>query len=365
MAELDLTVSQLCGQLLVGGFAGTTLPDSYAAALREGRRAGAILFKRNIADVGQIVALNAAIIDAAGREAPPLIAVDQEGGRVARLKAPFLDVPPMRLLGERNDLGLTREVAVQMGRELSAHGFNMDFAPVMDVDSNPDNPIIGDRSFGRDARTVMTHGVAFIQGLQQENVLACAKHFPGHGDTELDSHLDLPTVDQPRERLDRIEIPPFRAASGAGVASMMSAHVVYPALEPDVPATLSRAVCTSLLRQEIGFEGVLFSDDLEMGAIAKHHGASHAACESIWAGCDVLLICSDEALQDDVHAALVARCEEEPRFLERCQQAATRSLRIRRLVPPRVAAERERSAILASGEGLARRLAELAEGASA
>ncbi|HHH30687.1 MAG TPA: beta-N-acetylhexosaminidase [Polyangiaceae bacterium] len=365
MAELDLTVSQLCGQLLVGGFSGTTLPTSYATALAEGRRAGAILFARNIESVDQVVALNAAIIEAAATQAPPLIAVDQEGGRVARLTAPFLDVPPMRRLGERDDLGLTREVAVQMARELSAHGFNLDFAPVMDVDSNPDNPIIGDRSFGRDARTVMTHGVAFIQGLQRENVLACAKHYPGHGDTSLDSHLDLPTVDQPLDRLKRIEIPPFRAASGAGVASMMSAHVVYPALEPAVPATFSRAVCTALLRHEIGFDGVLFSDDLEMGAIAKHHGIARAARESIWAGCDVLLICSDEALQDQAHAALVKACDDDPRFLERCREAATRSLRIRRLVPPRIAPDRDRQAILAGNEGLARRLVELVPEASA
>jgi beta-N-acetylhexosaminidase len=327
--------------------------------LVEGRRAGAILFSRNIENAGQVAALNGAIIEASGPTAPPLIAVDQEGGRVARLKAPFLKVPPMRRLGERDDLGLTREVAEQMGRELAAHGFNLDFSPVMDVDSNPDNPIIGDRSFGRDARTVMTHGVAFIQGLQQENVLACAKHFPGHGDTALDSHLDLPTVDQPLDRLNRIEIPPFRAASGAGVASMMSAHVVYPALEPAIPATFSRAVCTALLRQRIGFDGVLFSDDLEMGAIAKHHGVDHAARESIWAGCDILLICSDEALQDEAHAALVKACEDDPRFLERCREAATRSLRIRRLVPPRIAPERERAAILAGNEALARRLGEL------
>lgn len=361
MAELDLTVSQLCGQLLVGGFVGTRLPPSYATALAEGRRAGAILFARNIEDAEQVVALNTQMIEAAGAEAPPLVAVDQEGGRVARLKAPFLKVPPMRRLGELDDLGLTREVAVQMARELSAHGFNLDFSPVMDVDSNPLNPIIGDRSFGRDARTVMTHGVAFIQGLQQENVLSCAKHYPGHGDTELDSHLDLPTVDQPLDRLRRIEIPPFRAASGAGVASMMSAHVVYPALEPAVPATFSRAVCTALLRQEIGFDGVLFSDDLEMGAIAKHHGIAHAAREAIWAGCDVLLICSDEALQDEAHAALVEACDDDPRFLERCREAATRSLRIRRLVPPRVLPERERRAVLASNEALARRLAELVE----
>jgi beta-N-acetylhexosaminidase len=358
VAVSELSLVELCGQLIVGGFSGEVLPEGYRAALSERRRGGAVLFSRNIANPVQVADLNEAMIDAGG-EFPPLIAVDQEGGRVARLKAPFLDVPPMRTFGEHDDLSLTMQVAEQMGRELAAHGFNMDFAPVMDVDSNPDNPIIGDRSFGRDPRTVMTHGVAFMRGLQEANVLACAKHFPGHGDTELDSHLDLPTVDQPLGRLQAIEIPPFRAASGAGIASFMSAHVVYPAFEPEIPATFSRAICTALLRQEIAFDGVLFSDDLEMGAISKNHGIEHAAREAIWAGCDVLLICSDEVLQDRAHAALIEGCEKDEAFLARCREAAERSLKIRRLAPPAVAEPRERARIFAGAEAVARRIAEL------
>src|SRR5690606_15223309 len=164
-----------------------------------------------------------------------------------------------------------RDVAEQVGKEPPAVGFNMNFAPGMDVDSNPDNPGIGDRAFGRDPPTLMKQGVAIVRGLQEGGVLACARLFPGHGDTEHASHLELPTVRHAADWLARVEIPPFRAASGAGVAAMMSAHVVYPALEPDMPATMSRAVCTGLLREQIGFEGVLFSDDVEMGAVAKHH----------------------------------------------------------------------------------------------
>jgi beta-N-acetylhexosaminidase len=277
----------------MGGFDGLELTASYSDALARGERCGAILFKRNVHELQQVARLNQAIVAACGAAggAPPLIAVDQEGGRVARLGPPFLRLPPMRRLAQRDDLDLTRRVAVELARQLAVLGFNLDFTPVMDVDSNPDNPIIGDRAFGSDPRSVMQHGVAFIRGLQENGVLACAKHYPGHGDTALDSHLELPYVDHDAERLHQVEIPPFRAASGAGVASMMSAHVVYRALEAEVPATFSRAICTALLRKEIGFEGVLFSDDLEMGAIAKHHSIEHAAVEAVWAGCDVLLIC--------------------------------------------------------------------------
>lgn len=331
-----LTLEQICGQLVIGGFDGHSLPAGYRAELAAGRRGGAILFRRNVGDADQLAALNQAIAGASPADLPPLIGVDQEGGRVVRLDAPFLAVPPMRVLGQADDLALTARVGEQMGKELRAVGFNLDFSPVMDVDSNPDNPVIGDRAFGRDPRTVMRHGVALLRGLQGAGVLACAKHFPGHGDTALDSHLDLPTVAHAADRLARVEIPPFRAASGAGVAAMMSAHVVYPALDPDVPATLSRAICTSLLRTEIGFEGVLFSDDLEMGAVAKQRAIAETAIDAVWAGCDALLICKDEDRQALAHEALVRHAESDSFFADRCREAAARVLRVRRLQPPRV-----------------------------
>jgi beta-N-acetylhexosaminidase len=333
--KLDMELPVLCGQLIVGGFDGAEPPARYLAALAAGRRGGAILFRRNLPDVAATARLCQALAAAGGPSLPPFIAVDQEGGRVTRLPEPFLALPPMRALGELGDLALIRRAARAVASELRAVGINLNFAPVLDVDSNPDNPIIGDRAFGRDPRTVMRSAVAFLQGLQDEHVLACGKHFPGHGDTALDSHLALPTIGHDRRRLEQIEIPPFRAASGAGVASMMTAHIVVEALDPGVPATLSRAVCGSLLRAEIGFEGVLFSDDLEMAAIAAHHPIEDAAVEAIWAGCDVLLVCKDEDRQDRAHEALVRRAERDPRFRDRCVEAATRGLKLRRLCPPR------------------------------
>ncbi len=335
MATLELPLQRLCGQIIVGGFEGPELSPRFEQALREGRRGGAILFKRNLPDFDVVARICGAIGAAAPREMPPFIGVDQEGGRVTRLPKPFLTLPPMRLLGEIGDLGLIRRAARAVATELAAVGFNLNFAPVLDVDSNPDNPIIGDRSFGRDPRTVMRAGVAFMQGLQDKNVLARGKHFPGHGDTSVDSHLDLPIITHDRARLEAVELPTFRAASGAGIATLMTAHLVVEALDPGVPATLSRAICASLLRAEIGFEGVLFSDDLEMAAIAARYPIEEAAVEAVWAGCDALLICKSEDLQDRALEALVKKCEADTRFRDRCAEAVGRCLRVRRLAPPR------------------------------
>jgi len=322
-------LSRLCGQLIVGGFASTALSSSFAEALAQGRRGGAILFRRNIASLEQVAQLNASILQAAGPGPTPIIAVDQEGGRVARLGPPFFTLPPMRRLASAGDTALTEQAATQVGYELRALGFNLDFAPVMDVDSNPANPVIGDRAFGLDTETVIAHGLAFTRGLQRAGVLACAKHFPGHGDTLLDSHLDLPVVDQPLQRLQQVELAPFAAASKL-VDSMMSAHVVYPALDADKPATFSSRICTDLLREQMGFDGVLFSDDLEMGAVAKHQDIEQAAVASVRAGCDVLLICKDEQAQERAHHALLRCCQSDSAFRQRCLQAARRALRMRR-----------------------------------
>ena len=335
MPTLDLDLPRLCGQILVGGFDGPTLTPRFEKALREGRRGGAILFKRNLPDLDTTAQVCSAIRSAAQGELPPLVGVDQEGGRVTRLPSPFLALPPMRLLGEIGDLALIRRAARAVAVELAAVGITLDFAPVLDVDSNPDNPVIGDRAFGRDPRTVMRAGVAFVQGLQDRSVLACGKHFPGHGDTSVDSHVGLPVITHDRARLERIELPPFRAASGAGIASLMTAHVVCEALDPGVPATLSRAICASLLRAEIGFDGVLFSDDLEMAAVAARYTIEELAVEAVWAGCDALLICKSEDAQDRAHEALVKKAEQDRRFRDRCAEAAGRCLRIRRLAPPR------------------------------
>lgn len=336
--QLDVELEVLCGQLIVGGFDGAEPPARYLRALADGRRGGAILFRRNTPDLAATARLCQALAAAAGPDRPPFLGIDQEGGRVTRLPAPFLTLPPMRALGELVDLSLLRRAARAVAAELRAVGINLNFAPVLDVDSNPANPVIGDRAFGRDPGAVAQRGVAFLEGLQEEGVLACGKHFPGHGDTDLDSHLALPRIAHDRARLERIELVPFRAACGAGVATLMTAHLVVEALDPGVPATLSRTICTGLLRDEIGFQGVLFSDCLQMAAIAANYPIEDAAPAAIEAGCDVLLVCHDEDVQDRAHEALVRKAERDARFRERCAEAASRSLQARRRCPPRPSA---------------------------
>ncbi len=293
------------GQLLFAGFAGTTLPDDLAALVGAGRVGGVVLFARNVESPEQLRALVGELHARAPADAPLCVAIDQEGGRVQRLRAPWTEWPPMRRLGERGSPADTQALAGALGRELADLRIDLDFAPVADVDTNPANPVIGDRSFSRDPDDVARHAVAFTLGLQHEGVAACAKHFPGHGDTTVDSHLDLPRIEHARERLERVELVPFRAAAAAGVASMMTAHVWLPRIDAQLPATLSPAVL-ALLRDEIGYGGLVFSDDLEMRAIAGRFAPADVTHAALAAGVDALLVCSRADLRDEVLAALEA-----------------------------------------------------------
>jgi beta-N-acetylhexosaminidase len=318
----------LCGSLVIGGFAGTSLPESFARALRQRRRGGVIFFKSNVEGGPAQVAALAREVHAASSEAP-LVGVDQEGGLVARLGAPFLEVPPMRTVASWGDVALAERIAHAVGSELRALGFTIDFAPVLDVNTCAENPVIGDRAFGDGADTCARFGAAWIRGLQSAGLLACGKHFPGHGDTSKDSHVDLPVVNQPAVRIEAIELAPFRAAVTAGVASMMTAHVVYPAIDPDHPATLSENVCTGL-RERLGFDGMLVSDDLEMRAIAARWSTGEAAVQAVAAGCDALLVCWSDEKQEQAVDSLVREAEGSPAFRTRCEQALRRTMTARR-----------------------------------
>ncbi|HVN87703.1 MAG TPA: beta-N-acetylhexosaminidase [Candidatus Binatia bacterium] len=251
---------------------------------------GVILFRRNVGEVKPLAALTAEL---RGLPSQPLVAIDHEGGRVLRVGAPFTTFPAMATVGATGDAEIAEQVGYAMGRELAAVGIDLNFAPVLDVHSNPANPVIGDRAFSDAPSVVATMGVAFMRGLQAGGVLACGKHFPGHGDTEVDSHLALPTVRRDRSELDRVELPPFCAAIAAGIPLIMTAHVCYPALDPQRPATLSPPILRALLREQLDFRGVVVSDDLEMRAISGHHDIGVAAVATIAAGVDLLSICAD------------------------------------------------------------------------
>ena len=295
------------GQLLIGSLAGTTISQELRSLAREFQLGGVTLFKRNIEAPEQVAELSHDLQAMAG-ELPLWVAVDQEGGRVARLKAPFTEWPPMATLGRSGSTSLATRFAAALATELKAVGVTLDFAPVLDIHTNPKNPIIGDRALAEDADAVGRLGVAIIRGLQENGVAACGKHFPGHGDTAVDSHLELPLVEHPPDRIRRVECVPFREAVRAGVAFIMTAHLLVPALDEELPATLSPRIVQAMLRDELQYGGVILSDDLEMKAIANTYAVPDAAVQAIAAGCDGVLICSGDveaqagALEALVHA---------------------------------------------------------------
>jgi beta-N-acetylhexosaminidase len=325
------------------GFHGTAPSPEVLGLIRRGVH-GVVLFGRNVEDAEQVAALVAALKRAAGR--PLLVAIDQEGGRVARLRAPqgFTELPPMRALGEAGDASLAREVGALLGRELRAVGIDQDYAPVVDVDTNPANPVIGDRSLSRDPVRVARLGAALAEGLQSAGVAACAKHFPGHGDTSQDSHRDLPRLPHAPARLEEVELLPFRALARAGVASMMTAHVVFEAIDRERPATLAPAVMR-LLRERVGFDGCCVSDDLEMRAIAEHFPLEEAAPGALAAGVDALLVCHHADVQ---HRAidLARRAVEDGRVgRERLGEAKARVARLLAFAGPAPDPRRAREAL--------------------
>jgi beta-N-acetylhexosaminidase len=327
MNELE----RLAGNAIVCGFTGLEAPPPVRQWLSEDAVAGVILFERNIDDVEQAAESIASWF--AGRDPvlPILVCVDQEGGRVARFGEPVLRLPPMRTLAAVGDTKLTHDAASVLGQQLRAIGINLDFAPVLDVDTNPENPVIGDRAFGRTPDTVIEHALAFAEGLHDGGVLSCGKHFPGHGDTDLDSHLALPTLHHDRSRLDEVELRPFRAAA-TRIPSIMTAHVVFDAVDPNVPATMSPAAIGKLLREDVGFEGAVFSDDLEMKAITERYSIEEAGVLAIEAGCDLLLVCSDLDAAARLRETLATEAGRSERFRARLTKARARADALRQQI---------------------------------
>ncbi|GAB2509632.1 beta-N-acetylhexosaminidase [Paramicrobacterium agarici] len=272
---------------LLPGFAGTTLPDWLAARLRDGL-GGVCIFGPNIEDAAQLRRLTDQIRAANPRA---IVAIDEEGGDVTRLHyATGSPYPGNAVLGRLDDTAVTARVAATVAAELRATGCTLDFAPSVDVNSNPLNPVIGVRSFGADEQLVARHGAAWVTGLQDAGVAACAKHFPGHGDVDADSHIALPVLDVDRETLLRRELVPFAAAIDAGVASIMTSHIMLPQIDADHPATMSSAVLERLLRGDLGFEGLIVSDALDMAGASGEIGIPEAAVRSLAAGVDLLCI---------------------------------------------------------------------------
>jgi beta-N-acetylhexosaminidase len=288
---------------LLLGFPGKEASPELSSMLRDGL-AGVAIYPRNFHSPEQLRTLTAALRRAA-RE-PIVIGIDQEGGTKFSLPEPFTPWPSPTELGLIGDAALVEEVARAIALELRAIGVNTDFAPMLDLAVNPESPVTKGRSLGRDAREVARLGAAFLRGLAAEGVLGCAKHFPGHGDAMLDPHLDLPIFHGTRERLQQEEFVPFAAAITAGAPMIMTAHILLPKIDADMPASLSSRVLQRMLRGDLAFEGVILADDLGMGALSRTYGCGDSAVRTLQAGTDIAMLCHNSTVVGPAIEALGA-----------------------------------------------------------
>ena len=326
----EMTIEEKVGQLIMVGFDGTQANEAIETQIRQRFVGGVVLFSRNIQSPRQTAELTnqlQRLAEATTRQIPLFIGIDQEGGWVIRLREGATVLPGNMALGATDSTELAERAGEITAVELAAVGVNLNFAPVMDVNNNPQNPVIDRRSFGESPELVSRLGVAYIHGLQGNSVLATAKHFPGHGDTTVDSHFDLPTVNHDRERIHALELQPFRAAIDADVAAIMTAHIVYPAFDADRPATLSPAILTDLLRNELGFDGLLITDDMEMEAIDDHYRSGEAAVMAVEAGADIVMVLWSPTKQLEVFDALLSAVKSGRISQARLDQSAERILK--------------------------------------
>jgi beta-N-acetylhexosaminidase len=307
MSLRQLSLTDKVGQLFMVGFEGTGMSSDLADWMSTYGWGSVIVFGRNVESPAQLLQLTRglqALTQRRGRP-PLLIAVDQEGGRVSRLKVPFTPFPSAAMLGQTESERLVHNVGHAMACELRAVGINMDMAPVLDVLTNPANTVIGDRAFSSHAGSVARLGTAFIHGMRAAGVLTVGKHFPGHGDTVLDSHVALPVSERMVTQLNACELLPFRAAIAAGIGAIMTAHVIYPTWDTQHPATLSSTILAKILREEMGFTGVIVTDDLGMAAVAETVPWAEIAPRALHAGADLLLICHNRQCQESAYAAVL------------------------------------------------------------
>ncbi|HXV49057.1 MAG TPA: beta-N-acetylhexosaminidase [Candidatus Binatia bacterium] len=316
------------GQMFLVGCGGETLTREERLIFAECQFGGFILFRDNCIAPGQIVQLCRSLWQSA-LETPPFIAIDHEGGRVQRLPEPFTRFPAPTRIGGTGNADLAYRLGRAAAEELRLAGINLNFAPVLDVDSNAANPIIGDRAFGTNAAAVIEFGSAWMRGLIDGGIIPCGKHFPGHGGADQDSHLELPTVMKSLAELIATELLPFAHACRNRIDSLMTAHVLYPALDPRLPATLSEPIVTGLLRHQYGYDGVVFSDDMDMKAISDNYGVDESAALAVRAGVDVLLFCHEAAKATQAFEFLCHEAERDPELRARVESSFRRILTLK------------------------------------
>ena len=287
-----MTLDEKIGQMVIVGFDGYTIGDKSKELIEKYHVGGFILFSENIKNSNQMLNLINSLKETnANNKTPLFMAVDEEGGRVNRMPKEFKKIPSNKKIGEVNSEKFSFKLGAAIGEEIKSFGFNVDFAPVLDINNNPKNLVIGDRSFGADPDLVRKLGIQTMKGIQSQNVISVVKHFPGHGDTSVDSHADLPLINNDLERLKSFELIPFKDAIENNADGVMVAHILLPKIDSENPASLSKAVITDILRGKLNFNGVVITDDMTMGAIMKNYNIEEAALKSINAGSDIILVC--------------------------------------------------------------------------
>jgi len=343
--------------MIISGFKGTTLNSRTEELIVQQGIGGLILFEHNYKNPEQLLQLikDLQSFNADNPEIPPLfISVDQEGGRVARLGKPFTKFPPMSCLGKAGSDELAYRFGLGMGKELRAMGINMDYAPVLDVHSNPTNPIIGQRALDSNPKKVARLGAGLIRGFYDAGVIPVGKHFPGHGDTSQDSHLTLPRVERNRESLEKIELVPFRQAIKQGLEVIMTAHVVFPSWDAQQPATFSRLILNDMLRNRLQFEGLIISDDLEMQAVKEKLDSIPEL--GTRAGIDLFLICHDLEKVTAFQNAMIRDIKEKRIPIHTIEQSLSRIFKVKKRLQVRGIDHSSFADILNQNLGLAREM---------
>lgn len=290
----QMSVDEKIGQMIIGGIEGISFNQQTQSLIEDYKLGGFILYADNIKNTTQTVnLLNKIKAGNIEKSIPLFLSVDLEGGNLVRLPKEVLSLPSNRENGKRNDSAFSYDIGQALGKQLDAFGFNMNFAPVLDVDSNPQNPVIGSRSFGADARLVSRLGLQTMKGLQAKSIIPVIKHFPGHGDTSVDSHVNLPVVNKTRSELEALELLPFRTSIENGADAVMVAHILLPTIDEKSPSSMSEKIITGILRNDLGFEGIIMTDDMTMAAITKQNDIGSAAVKSIKAGSDIIMVAHD------------------------------------------------------------------------
>lgn len=337
----QMSLEEKIGQMFMVGFKGEggneqalTVNEQAKTLIEDYHVGGIIYFDRNVQSPDQVAKLSNDLQKLAlssERKIPLFITVDQEGGKVARFKEGFTEFPGNMVLGATQNKDLAYQTGKQMGEELRAVGVNLNMAPVLDVNNNPENPVIGVRSFSEDPQLTAELGAEMIRGFHDSSIFTIAKHFPGHGDTAVDSHVGLPEISHSMKRLNEVELVPFKRSISAGTDMVMSTHITFPAIEPEtgVPATLSNKVLTGLLREQLNYDGIIITDDMEMGAIAENFGTREAVVRAIQAGADIVLVCHSLKQQTQSIEAVKQAVEQGEIDEERINESVRRILRLK------------------------------------